>query len=64
MAFKGYVFKVTSDGLSKLPKKKKKKRTKKEIWKNGKPSKYMRNPSTEVSTATYYPSRTISKNIR
>lgn len=58
MSFRGYVFKVKSDGLSKPPKKKgKKKKTKKEIWKNGKKSKYMRDPDYNVQTATYYPDR-------
>ena len=30
---------------------------KKQIWKNGKKSKYMRDPNYQVTTATYYPDR-------
>ena len=30
---------------------------KKKIWKNGKKSKYMRDPNYEVNTVTYYPER-------
>lgn len=35
---------------------------KKKIWKNGKQSKYMRNPQYDTNTVTYFPERTIFEN--
>lgn len=35
---------------------------KKKIWKNGKQSKYMRNPNYEVNTVTYFPERSKFEN--
>jgi len=38
-------------------KKSRKQKKKKDIWKNGKESKYMRNPDADKNTVTYYPHR-------
>lgn len=36
---------------------------KKQIWKNGKKSKYMRDPNYQVQTTTFYPDRRLNNSV-